>query len=115
MDPQTCTKCSCLPEDILMLACSHDLCLNCAADRLAFEMKKTKKANSIVCEFCYERTPLDAESVSELEKLIHPSKLPVKSHVEPTNSYMEANKKSDYRVESTGHRSNLPEASAYRN
>lgn len=45
MDPQSCTKCSCFPEDILMLACSHDLCLNCAADRLAFEMKKKKNAN----------------------------------------------------------------------
>jgi hypothetical protein len=28
-----------------MLACSHDLCLNCAADRLAFEMKKNKTTN----------------------------------------------------------------------
>lgn len=45
MDPQSCTKCSCFPEDILMLACSHDLCLNCASDRLAFEMKKKKNAN----------------------------------------------------------------------
>ena len=44
MDPQTCTKCNNLPEDILMLACSHDLCLNCASDRLAFEMKKKKPA-----------------------------------------------------------------------
>lgn len=45
MDPQSCTKCNNLPEDILMLACSHDLCLNCASDRLAFEMKKKKNAN----------------------------------------------------------------------
>lgn len=44
MDPQTCTKCNTLPEDILMLACAHDLCLNCAADRLTFEMKKKKPA-----------------------------------------------------------------------
>ena len=43
--PQPCTKCKQLPEDILMLACSHDLCLDCAADRLAFEMKKKKPAN----------------------------------------------------------------------
>ena len=47
MEPQACTKCHSLPEDILMLACSHDLCLNCAADRLAFEMKKKKPANVI--------------------------------------------------------------------
>ena len=48
MDPQTCTKCNTLPEDILMLACSHDLCLNCAADRLAFEMKKKKPATVLI-------------------------------------------------------------------
>jgi hypothetical protein len=43
--PQPCTKCKKLPEDILMLACSHDLCLDCASERLAFEMKKKKGAN----------------------------------------------------------------------
>jgi len=43
--PQPCTKCKKLPEDILMLACSHDLCLDCASDRLAFELKKKKPAN----------------------------------------------------------------------
>lgn len=43
--PQPCTKCKKLPEDILMLACSHDLCLDCASERLAFEMKKKKPAN----------------------------------------------------------------------
>ena len=44
-EPQRCIKCHKIPEDILMLACSHDLCLDCAADRLAFEMKKKKTAN----------------------------------------------------------------------
>lgn len=48
MDPQTCTKCNNLPEDILMLACSHDLCLNCASDRLAFELKKKKPATVFI-------------------------------------------------------------------
>lgn len=43
--PQPCTKCKKLPEDILMLACSHDLCLDCASERLSFEMKKKKNAN----------------------------------------------------------------------
>lgn len=44
-EPQSCTKCGCLPEDILMLSCSHDLCLNCASDRLAIELRKNKNAN----------------------------------------------------------------------
>ena len=43
--PQPCTKCNNLPEDILMLACGHDLCLNCASERLNFELKKRKPAN----------------------------------------------------------------------
>jgi hypothetical protein len=30
-----------------MLACSHDLCLDCASERLAFELKKKKPANVI--------------------------------------------------------------------
>lgn len=29
--PEKCSKCGNFPEDILMLACSHDLCLLCAA------------------------------------------------------------------------------------
>jgi hypothetical protein len=44
-DPQACIRCHCMPEDILMLACSHDLCLNCAAVRLSFELKKNKNTN----------------------------------------------------------------------
>ncbi len=49
--PQPCTKCHNLPEDILMLACSHDLCLNCASERLNFEMKKRKPANVIFLNY----------------------------------------------------------------
>lgn len=37
-----------MPEDILMLACGHDLCLNCASDRLGFEIKKNKNPNANV-------------------------------------------------------------------
>lgn len=68
-EPQSCTKCGSLPEDILMLACSHDLCLDCAAERLALESKK-KTATGITCEFCNERTQLDADSIYELEKIM---------------------------------------------
>lgn len=30
-EPEKCAKCGQYPEDILMLSCNHDLCLNCAA------------------------------------------------------------------------------------
>lgn len=39
-EPQSCYKCNRLPEDILMLACGHDLCLECAALRLSIESKR---------------------------------------------------------------------------
>lgn len=43
---------------------------------------------SIVCEICYERTALDAESISELEKLIPVAKTPVaRSYAEPRAPY----------------------------
>lgn len=60
MDPQSCSQCNEMPEDILMLACSHDLCLNCAADRLAFEMKRKKNPNvfnAIYSEHCMLALP----------------------------------------------------------
>lgn len=31
MNISKCTKCHKIPDDILMLQCSHDLCLPCAA------------------------------------------------------------------------------------
>lgn len=43
---------------------------------------------SIVCEICYERTALDAESISELEKLIPVAKTPVaRNYAEPRAPY----------------------------
>lgn len=59
-EPQPCSRCKKIPEDILMLSCTHDLCLQCAADRLSVELKKKKIADvnfyqtwkSIECEIC---------------------------------------------------------------
>jgi hypothetical protein len=45
MDPQCCAKCKDFPEDILMLSCSHDLCLPCAAQRFGVEYRKNSFAN----------------------------------------------------------------------
>ena len=30
----TCTKCGRIPEDILLLGCHHNLCLDCAANSM---------------------------------------------------------------------------------
>lgn len=68
---ETCTKCNTCPEDILMLKCSHDLCLECSARRLIASRSLGKgKRNAIICEICKEETLLDENSIWELESLL---------------------------------------------
>lgn len=59
---------------------------------------------SIVCEICYERTALDAESVAELEKLIPNKSTATKTYAEPRQPYERVE-----RVERTGPRSQVNE------
>ena len=35
MDDVSCAKCGAKPEDVLILTCDHNLCLDCAAKNLA--------------------------------------------------------------------------------
>ncbi|CAK59010.1 unnamed protein product (macronuclear) [Paramecium tetraurelia] len=68
MNVSKCSKCSKVPDDILMLTCSHDLCLLCAAK--SFSMQQPKRSKKFfVCDICSSNTELDANSVYELEKL----------------------------------------------
>lgn len=39
-DDVCCAKCGNRPEDVLILTCDHNLCLNCAAENLAKGQKK---------------------------------------------------------------------------
>jgi len=69
--------------------------LRLRATRLLDEKEKTSQRHqliiqSIVCEICYERTALDAESIAELEKLIPTPKTANKSYVEPRQPYERA-------------------------
>lgn len=61
---------------------------------------------SIVCEICYERTALDAESVAELEKLIPNKSTPTATG---TKTYAESRQPYDRveRVDRTGPRSQV--------
>ena len=45
--PEKCSKCSNFPEDILMLACGHDLCLLCAAKVFQKTESKHSRPNSV--------------------------------------------------------------------
>ena len=45
--PEKCSKCTNFPEDILMLACGHDLCLLCAAKVFQKSEAKYSRPNSV--------------------------------------------------------------------
>ena len=67
----SCAKCGELPNDVLILTCDHNLCLNCASRNLKNEnIKDTKsKQNSfqtVICEICRIATVLDPASATEL-------------------------------------------------
>ena len=55
MNQEKCANCTKLPEDILMLECSHDLCLECASKIYAYQKNKLQ----IKCLICSEITILD--------------------------------------------------------
>ncbi len=38
--PVSCAKCGATPEDVLILSCGHNLCLQCAANNLYREQTK---------------------------------------------------------------------------
>ncbi len=62
-----CAKCNDNPEDILILTCEHNLCLNCAANNLhEQEQKQRNSFSTVVCDICRSATVLDPESATEL-------------------------------------------------
>ena len=69
-DDVCCAKCQARPEDVLILTCDHNLCLECAAQNL-FE-QQTMHQNTfqtVICEYCQSATVLDPESATELLEL----------------------------------------------
>lgn len=57
MDSQdTCSICERRPEDLLVLLCQHNLCVNCATE--IYHLNEA--ANPFICEICLSETPLDA-------------------------------------------------------
>ncbi|CAD8054725.1 unnamed protein product [Paramecium primaurelia] len=77
MNISKCSYCQKVPDDILMLTCNHDLCLDCAAKSFSTQQaKKNKKVQQFeniikffVCDICQLKTELDSNSVYELEKI----------------------------------------------
>ncbi|EGR34213.1 hypothetical protein IMG5_020770, partial [Ichthyophthirius multifiliis] len=63
-----CNNCRQLPEDILMLQCRHDLCLNCAS--LIFTSENINPDSKIItCLTCGKCTQLEKQTVYQLQKI----------------------------------------------
>ncbi|CAD8195008.1 unnamed protein product [Paramecium octaurelia] len=84
MNVSKCSKCLNVPDDILMLTCSHDLCLLCAAKSFSQQPSKRSK-KFFVCDICSSNTELDANSVYELEKLHLTTALQDRSNRKPAS------------------------------
>jgi len=55
----TCVKCGKTPDDILILNCNHNICLDCAAKRVNFLSKNTNgNLQTLICEICETPTIL---------------------------------------------------------
>ena len=66
-DDVSCAKCMKKPEDVLILTCDHNLCLECAALNLQEQTSQNQNTfKTVICEFCQSATVLDPESATEL-------------------------------------------------
>ena len=65
-EEERCAICSGLPEDILMLECNHDICVDCALKGYS-RNKPPHSPNLFVCSLCHRKTSLDKETISFLQ------------------------------------------------
>ncbi|CAD8147049.1 unnamed protein product [Paramecium octaurelia] len=82
MNVSKCSYCQKVPDDILMLTCNHDLCLDCAAKSFSNQQAKKHK-KFFVCDICQVNTELDSNSIYELEKIHLASALHDRSNRKP--------------------------------
>lgn len=55
-----CSKCQSVPYDVLMMNCSHNLCIKCAVERIQSQQTKSVVGRMYIqCEKCKGRTNLD--------------------------------------------------------
>lgn len=62
---EVCSVCEAEPEDILILSCRHNLCLDCATEVYNLNTKD----DQIVCEICLAQTKLDEDTIVCLRSL----------------------------------------------
>jgi hypothetical protein len=54
---EKCSACKTVPEDVMVLSCTHCICLLCAFDEVRRQEKA--KSYSIACHRCQEITEVD--------------------------------------------------------
>lgn len=73
---QTCINCSTKPGNILICACDHNLCLNCAAKQFENDSQKNPLSKNVImrqklwCKLCKSPTDLEPDAVSELQSIL---------------------------------------------
>ena len=73
---QNCAICHHPNEQILLLACSHDPCIKCAAlhyfEGASLQSDFQMEEKQIYwCQVCFEPTSIDGESISELKSYMN--------------------------------------------
>lgn len=62
-----CAKCNCRTDQTLVMACSHNLCMSCAAENLTRqETSGINKTQFVICDFCKSKTEVDTETSKEI-------------------------------------------------
>ena len=62
-----CAKCQGKTDQILTLACDHNLCISCAAENLSRqETSGVSKSQNVVCDLCQTRTEIDTETTKQI-------------------------------------------------
>lgn len=92
---ENCNLCNKPNDQMLMLSCVHDPCINCAASAFAEQIHikgQSKEVPSIIiklyiCEICGEETLLDNSTITELTALANTViKMPSKAKDLPKNT-----------------------------
>ena len=61
---EICSICDRQPEDLLILVCQHNLCINCATE--IFNLNEG--ANPFICEICLSETLLEEDALEQFKE-----------------------------------------------
>lgn len=88
-----CSKCNNAIDNALILSCSHNLCINCAAENISRKESKGINRNQIViCDICQSQTEIETDVANEILSLaIQSSETQAMPINQDTNEYIVPN------------------------